>query len=477
MNRLLLILLSQLAISTSFIATTNVHAANDLERWNSDVGRTVRQTQSDKLAQTTYREMTSKNVTVSQDMRTVYPQIETQAQVAGSRTRVVAEAVLEVDKDKVWRDWNKKLTKFGRGTAAGLAAGAIVQGIVDGVGWVIDEGGKVTKKPTQTDCGSNGGLCANQQYVYQKSGKYYSTAQAAAQVTIDALVADVSTRSYSFKSTNCPSFLSWPINCSVIYNADHNKPNTYSVSVGVVLNPAYNSTLPPPKNVEVTDAEKEQVLKDLLNDPKYADLAAQMIGNTYSMGPDNPEPDPDVVNDLKNKQKDVLKSDNPKGDGKTRTDPKIDTGTQGQADTTPKPDTGTGTNPDPGTGTTPTPNPNPNTGSTTTWEIPPFCVYAAIVCDWIGWTKEEPELVDEKLQIQERDVTDYKYEDHIKFGESCPFSEKTENLDLGVGVIKFKYNLDFFCDFSREAKPTIVGIGHLGALIFLLIGIRSGASG
>lgn len=176
---------------------------------------------------------------------------------------------------------------------------------------------------------------------------------------------------------------------------------------------------------------------------------------------------------LKTSKKDVLKSDNPKGDGKTRTDPKIDTGTQGQADTTPKPDPNPNPNPDPGT----TPNPNPNTGSTTTWEIPPFCVYAAIVCDWFGWTKEEPELVDEKLQIQERDVTDYKYEDHIKFGESCPFSEKTENLDLGVGVIKFKYNLDFFCDFSREAKPTIVGIGHLGALIFLLIGIRSGASG
>ena len=111
----------------ALLIPTIVYSANDLERWNSEVGRTVRQAQSEKLAQTTYREMSSKNVTVSQDTKTVYPQIETNAQVAGSRTRVVAEAVLEVDKDKVWRDWNKKLSKFGRGTAAGVAAGAIVQ--------------------------------------------------------------------------------------------------------------------------------------------------------------------------------------------------------------------------------------------------------------------------------------------------------------------------------------------------------------
>jgi hypothetical protein len=105
-------------------------------------------------------------VTVSQDMKTVYPQIETQAQVAGSRTRVVAEATLVVDKDKVWRDWNKKLSKFGRGTAAGVAAGAIVQGIVDGVGWIIDEGGKVTKKPTAETL-----LCsANLQSCYEMAG-------------------------------------------------------------------------------------------------------------------------------------------------------------------------------------------------------------------------------------------------------------------------------------------------------------------
>ena len=158
----------------ALLIPTIVYSANDLERWNSDVGRTVRQTHSEKLAQTTYSEISSKNVKVSQDMKTVYPQIETNAQVAGSRTRVVAEAKLVVDKDKVWRDWNNKLSKFGRGTAAGLAAGAIVQGIVDGVGWIIDEGGKVTKKPNTDDaCGDSN--CQNAPTLYNCNYSNYSS--------------------------------------------------------------------------------------------------------------------------------------------------------------------------------------------------------------------------------------------------------------------------------------------------------------
>ena len=49
-----LMLCIALGIQSCFTLT---HAANDLEKWNSEVGRTVRQAQSDKLAQTTYREM------------------------------------------------------------------------------------------------------------------------------------------------------------------------------------------------------------------------------------------------------------------------------------------------------------------------------------------------------------------------------------------------------------------------------------
>lgn len=439
----------------ALLIPTIVYSANDLERWNSEVGRTVRQTQSEKLAQTTYSEISSKNVKVSQDMKTVYPQIETNAQVAGSRTRVVAEAVLEVDKDKVWRDWNNKLSKFGRGTAAGLAAGAIVQGIVDAVGWVIDEGGKVNKTP-DSDIAT-----PNNQYYYHNGndGVKYSNPNSACQAF---------SKVYNYS----PSLVS-DSRCNLL----RSNGEVYTwFDIWKVANPAYNPSAPPPQNVEVSEAEKEQVLKNLLNDPKYANLAADMIGNTYSMGPENPEPDPNVVNDLKNKQKEVLKSDNPKGDGRTRTDPKIDTGTQGQADTTPKPDTGTGTNPDTGTGTTPSPNPTTNNGSTTNFELPAFCNYAAKLCDWLDWTQEDKEL--EEAEKEEPEELDLGTIDKNRFRANgqCPAPIQVNESVRALGKsVDFDLSIEWtqICNVAEDTSPLVLLISTITGLLILVGGGRS----
>lgn len=435
----------------ALLIPTIVYSANDLERWNSEVGRTVRQAQSEKLAQTTYSEISSKNVTVSQDAKTVYPQIETHAQVAGSRTRVVAEATLVVDKDKVWRDWNNKLSKFGRGTAAGLAAGAIVQGIVDGVGWIIDQG-KIVRKvdedsgsnPTITNCYSALSICV-------------SSPEVLAQLITPKLGGK------SFNVNKADKYI------QIYMNADKSHL-LQVVSYTYIANPDYNPSAPP--HVEVSEAEKEQVLKNLLNDPKYADLAADMIGNTYSMGPDNPEPDPNVVNDLKNAQKDVLKSDNPKGDGKTRTDPKIDTGTQGQADTTPKPDTGTGTNPDTGTGTTP----SPNTGSTTNFELPAFCNYAAKLCDWLDWTQEDKEL--EEAEKEEPEELDLGTIDKNRFRANgqCPAPIEVNESVTSLGKsVDFDLTIEWtqICNVAEDTSPLVLLISTITGLLILVGGGRS----
>jgi hypothetical protein len=452
----------------ALLIPTIVYSANDLERWNSDVGRTVRQTHSEKLAQTTYSEISSKNVKVSQDMKTVYPQIETNAQVAGSRTRVVAEATLVVDKDKVWRDWNNKLSKFGRGTAAGLAAGAIVQGIVDGVGWIIDEGGKVTKKPNTDDsCGNSNCQSSPTLYKcnysnYSSCKKNFSSPSAAVNAFLKEFGSTASVTTCNTAARYCDLSASTPFGSQIVFTSSSN--------------PNYNPSAPPPENTVVSEAEKERVLKDLLNDPKYANLAADMIGNTYSMGPENPEPDPNVVNDLKNKQKDVLKSDNPKGDGKTRTDPKIDTGTQGHADTTPKPDTGTGTNPDTGTGTTPSPNPSPNNGSTTNFELPAFCNYAAKLCDWLDWTQEDKEL--EEAEKEEPEEFDIGTIDKNRFRASgqCPAPIEINESVRSLGKsVDFDLTIEWtqICNVAEDTSPLVLLISTITGLLILVGGGRS----
>lgn len=446
----------------ALLIPTIVYSANDLERWNSEVGRTVRQTHSDKLAQTTYSEISSKNVKVAQDMKTVYPQIETNAQVAGSRTRVVAEATLVVDKNKVWKDWARKIGKFGKG--ANAVGGALVVGglIVDAAGWVIDEGGKVTKKNEDGVVCTSGSECAYAQHLFVSNPFPYTKTF----TSITALC------SYAKNYLNS-------VNDCYLYRGTVPYLDKFGGIGTKTNNPDYNPSAPPPENTVVSEEEKERVLKDLLNDPKYANLAADMIGNTYSMGPDNPEPDPNVVNDLKNAQKDVLKSDNPKGDGRTRTDPKIDTGTQGQADTTPKPDTGTGTNPDTGTGTTPTPNPNPNNGSTTNFELPAFCNYAAKLCDWLDWTQEDKELEEaEKEELEEFDIGTID-KNRFRASGQCPAPIQVNESVRALGKsVDFDLSIEWtqICNVAEDTSPLVLLISTITGLLILVGGGRGGES-
>lgn len=444
----------------ALLIPTIVYSANDLERWNSEVGRTVRQSHSEKLAQTTYSEISSKNVKVSQDMKTVYPQIETNAQVAGSRTRVVAEATLVVDKDKVWRDWNKKLSKFGKAVGWGAAAVQVGGLIVDAAGWIIDEGGKVTKKPNPNDsCGDSN--CQSAPTLYSCTYSNYTSCTKSFSSPAAAVNAFLKEFGETASVTTCNT-------ATRVCNLSKSTPFGNKISFTSSSNPNYNPSAPPPQNTVVSEEEKEQVLKNLLNDPKYADLAAQMIGNTYSMGPDNPDPDPDVVNDLKNKQKDVLKSDNPKGDGKTRTDPKIDTGTQGQADTTPKPDTGTGT--------TPSPNPSSNTGSTTNFELPAFCNYAAKLCDWLDWTQEDKEL--EEAEKEEPEELDLGTIDKNRFRANgqCPAPIQVNESVRSLGKsVDFDLTIEWtqICNVAEDTSPLVLLISTITGLLILVGGGRS----
>jgi hypothetical protein len=153
-----------------------------------------------------------------------------------------------VDKDKVWRDWNKKLSKFGRGTAAGVAAGAIVQGIVDGVGWIIDEGGKVTKKPTAETL-----LCsANLQSCYEMAG---GLRRGSPESVCSAFNKKNGTVYHSATANTC------------YYSANGTK--AVLAPIYKINNPSYNSSAPPPDNSVV-------FMDEIHLRPEYTDSNGRM---------------------------------------------------------------------------------------------------------------------------------------------------------------------------------------------------------
>ena len=453
-------------IFSSLLFTSKIFAGA-AEQWNAS----PRQMTIADMGMRTRNGIGIGNVKAANDM--ISADITQRVTVDGSNATINTKVSIPANDDSFKRNTAKHAKNLLKGGAYAAGAAAAMKVILDGVGWVIDEGSKVTRHPTPEEINPS-----SYSYGYARSG--WSSSKPLECYSLSSCQAYAETNAASWgngwKLNGSCIIHSSAIRCPLKAITDSSTSEVYFLPYS---NPQYNPSSPQPENIEVTEAEKERVLKDLLNDPKYANLAAEMIGNTYSMGSDNPDPDPDVVNDLKNKQKDVLKSDNPKGDGKTRTDPKIDTGTQGQVDTTPKPDTGTGTNPDTGTGTTPSPNPSPNNGSTTTFELPAFCNYAAKLCDWLDWTQDDKEL--EEAEKEEPEELDLGTIDKNRFRANgqCPAPIQVNESVRSLGKsVDFDLTIEWtqICNVAEDTSPLVLLISTITGLLILVGGGRSGES-
>ena len=90
------------------------------------------------------------------------------------------------------------------------------------------------------------------------------------------------------------------------------------------------------------------------------------------------------------------------------------------------------------------------------------------------WLTKEPELENGELEIKEEMLPGYERKDYVQFTNSCPFTSQQESLPMGVlGTITFTKDLTFICSYGADARPYIIGLGYLGALIYLLYGLRS----
>lgn len=91
------------------------------------------------------------------------------------------------------------------------------------------------------------------------------------------------------------------------------------------------------------------------------------------------------------------------------------------------------------------------------------------------WLMSEPDLdQDSELQVQEEEITGFEQGNHVVFGSYCPFVATTREIPVAPGYsMTFTDDLTFICEWGYKANPYIQLLGHLGALIFLLYGVRS----
>lgn len=389
--------------------------------------------------------------------------------IDGSKVKIGASVTKPVDTAKVAstlvdrlknaKDYAKKVGKASIPAFFGTAA---FHALMEGIDWVIDEGGNVTKKPTYEE-----GACSpTMQKCWLGAGKYYSSALAAASGIMkyhNELPANQSTNSQAVRYVYTQS------NGNVeLFNKNNSKVGNFTTAF--MNNPTYSPSAEP-ENLTPTDSELVTALKNALesNNPALATAIAQAMKSAYTQ--DNSEGQPKTTNPLvADAQNDMQRAvdgalDTPTSTGGTVERPsgyyKITDGDKTiEGYVTPSDTTSTGT-----TDSTTTPNPDGSstTTGTTAQTWPGFCDWANVVCEFIDWVKDdeylkedEPEEIDDSIFSREFDI-------EFNMGASCP-PNPIWNFDFVGQHWSKEIDITSICNFFKYLGYAIVFASNLTAL-------------
>lgn len=432
--------------------------------------------------------------------------------VDGSNATINTKVSIPANDDSFKRNTAKHAKNLLKGGAYAAGAAAAMKVILDGVGWVIDEGGKVNKKPVQDN--SNPHL----QNCYQWNGNCVSSMAEA--VTIS--------RAYSVKNYPSYNITSHKVVGGSVYFYDKDGLTKDLYTWGYGKNPNYNPSAQPPQNTPVSDGEMEDAFYNWfknnthsLTDPvtTYIYSPKDSQGNALPKSPPGSDPsfgpneitdemmdnymehrDANMQNPYTTSISDSTQTDttqNPDGtktstttnpDGsttttrtETKTDPDTGEITTTVTETTTMPDGSTSTKTDTSTQT----KPNPETS-----ELPAFCEYAATLCtwmnrdtehkadekslwekitDWFDWTKEEPEHKDEdtKVDVSEMDIPDVKTNLFNASGQCPPDFSYPFPLPTG-GTYNITYSYLGVCEWFGKLYYINVTCGWIAAYMIVV---------
>lgn len=344
---------------------------------------------------------------------------------------------------------------------AGAAVGAITA-LVEGVGWIIDEGSQVIFKPKDPSAIPD----PNYQWLY--NGILYNSAESACRAYWNN-----AGNGWTFHSVSNPE-REYP--ACVGYNAQQNKYDAYQP----VQRVPRSEPAPEPQYIPVSDTELgNEILGNGTEPNSRTQPAEDIITDAYS--PNNP------VQDAPAPQESIraLENANPEPEteptGETKPKPNTDTDGDGEPDAY-----------DPA---------QPEQG--TEFQLPNFCSWAPAVCDfftvqkadnkdikknqreqieqdktffekvsdWFDWSQADDDLPDnESPEIVEHVTPDLK-EDAISWGASCPADVSIPISMQGVSsTLVFSWSP--WCQLLSIIKPAIVASAYIGAA-FIVLGLRT----
>lgn len=327
-----------------------------------------------------------------------------------------------------------KAANVGKSLIKRAPAIAITQAVVallgKGVDWVMDaENNRVKYK--DSDAGSSVVTPANR-YLWKAGGgantKYiYATPQAAARVVC----------AYYGHSYGEPYRISdtlYYVPCKV---ADG---STSTWDVAATPNPAYDPSYVPSQD-EYKYIPIDQVAQKIIDQAAAGEPAAMEV--------------------MSNSALDQLESGLLNDQLEAAADPKVFN--DGESDPT-DPNAPT----DPNTPTDPN-APNPDAKP---FELPPFCSWAVIVCDFIEWYQAEPPEPEAPKSVPYGGLSEVgldevdRYEQRIDFSGQCPSSDFSFQM-MGVTFAKpIPYH--YLCDFLTQIAPWLLAMCYLGTAYFVV---------
>ncbi|MCE6006668.1 hypothetical protein ACNJ69_03500 [Acinetobacter soli] len=380
---------------------------------------------------------------------------------AGTAVKTTAVLTKKASSGSVAAQIAKRYGKAIGVSAAGAFLGsAALQLLIEGIGWVMGEGGKINKIQTVDICKQDGTDCTYAQNIWYNSfgDKYFPSAELSCK---DFIKRASSNWTYS-RTVLISDQSAW---CYYTSNSEESRLNAAYSDKNSNYNP---NAQQPSSTAPVTTTELEQAVKSYIDSNPNSQIANDLNAAAYSYDAAN-----DDSSSLASENANAMQSSlNNAATSPSGTFSNTSTDKAGN----PQNVTSTVKSGAEATGEATTTNPDGSqSGSSMSMQFPAFCEWASIVCDFIDWYKEEPDLQDESLAIDEEDITAYKREDYIVFGQTCPFEPKAYSLPLGIaGSIDFEADASIFCTYGYQARPFIQGLGYLGGLIFLLYFLRSG---
>ncbi|WP_151753902.1 hypothetical protein [Acinetobacter soli] len=387
---------------------------------------------------------------------------------AGTAVKTTAVLTKKASSGSVAAQIAKRYGKAIGVSAAGAFLGsAALQLLIEGIGWVMDEGGKITTQ-NQIDP-----LDPYYQYYYSIAA---TTTSEVNQYSLPTSSTPIFTDSQCQQAQHSlyPHFDTWSYSFKFDktlreFGSCYSSAFFFEMPVNKIKNPNYlESSSEPSTQSPVTQQQLEQAVKSYIDSNPNSQIANDLNVAAYTHDAAN-----DDSSSLASENANAMQSSlNNAATSPTGTASNTSTDKAGN----PQNVTSTVKSGAEATGEATTKNPDGSTSdSSMSMQFPAFCEWASIVCDFIDWYKEEPDLQDESLAIDQEDITAYKREDYIVFGQTCPFEPKAYSLPLGIaGSIDFEADASIFCTYGYQARPFIQGLGYLGGLIFLLYFLRSG---